>query len=137
MTLDIAEVEVALYKMIRDTGVVPERRISVPNLRAEDQSHPRIEIERPFIHHSHMDAKGAIQREVGTLAVIFVMEKDSGYNAATKLAQRLREMLPIPHVVQLPTQGYIEIVDPITLDSGYADYGSFRLPAHINYDAKS
>lgn len=130
------DVEVTLYKLVRDMYIVPENRISLPNKKSQDQSHPRIELERPSVVRPLLTVSNKTSTETGTLAVIFIGEKDSGSKQLMELADRLCEALPKPqNLVPLPNEGWLQIRNAESIGPGYADYGSWRLPVMVEYHA--
>lgn len=136
-SLDLVEVERKLYAAVTDLLLVPKANVSRPNKQASTETLPRIDIDRPYVHRPLTDLKGRYTKEVGTLAVTFVVEKETGSKAATTLATRLMEALPVGQQIDLVPNGRIVFTGFPQEDQGYADYGTWRLPVMLSYVASA
>jgi hypothetical protein len=134
MSLDLREVETVLYKTIVDMALVPAVNVAFPNNNVDDETYPRIEIERPSVLHPVLDLRAATEYETGVLAVIFVEQKQTGSKDAMTKAATLRSSLPPGSSVSL-TSGFIHFPQFLQIRQGYEDYGSWRLPTELSYEA--
>lgn len=134
-SLDLVEVERKLYAAVSELLLVPTTNVSRPNKKASVETLPRIDIDRPYVYRPLTDLNGKYTKEVGTLAVTFVVEKETGSKTATTLMTRLMEALPVGHTIDLVPNGRIVFTGFPQEDQGYADYGTWRLPVMLSYTA--
>lgn len=133
MSLDLREVELALYNTVHDADLAP---VSFPNVGIDiANQHPRIEIDKVAVSHPTIDLKGSIITEMGSIICTVVIERGIGNASAMAMAQALRALFGIGSTIALDSGGRVQITSFPNIGRGYPDETSWRTPVKIDYRA--
>jgi len=106
-----------------------------PNVAPQSaMARPYFEVIFPAADRYGQSLAGTLVRETGRMAVMIVVEADTGEDAANNFASAVSELFP--QALRLPiTGGTITIEQPADIRGGYRDNSDWRVPIIIRYTA--